>query len=1052
MRVKKAIATILSTAIAVTAIPLTTNEIVSNAAINDVVVHVKSDWKGMNVFYWNKGGGYSTDTSWPGDAMEKEDGWYTYTFDDTSSVDLMFNYGKKQTTHYNKVSGEYWLEDGNWYAKNPEEGDVTPLPTATKAPTPTQKATATPTGKITQKATATPVITRALEATPTQGPEVTLPATTKKITLHYYYEGEDGVNVYYYNVSKGTNTPVAWPGVAMESEGNGWYTYTIEQAKSATVVFLPGKGMTDETVILSGEHWGIGGEILDEKPENYRPGDNTPTPTKKPDVTVLTTSTVVPTREVKPSLQATPTAEATPTLEASRIPEATSTPVPTKPPVKGKMVLHFYNGSNWAKPAVHYWQATGASKTSTEWPGIAMTEEGNNWYTYTIDGATASNLLFVDQANTSAKTDDLKQAEGEWWYKDGKWSDVDLTGPTVTPTTKPTNTPTPTRDPNATNTPTPTPRPTSVPGEGDFRDETIYFLITTRFYDGDSSNNVYTSGDYDAHNDKNNDPSWRGDFKGLIEKLDYIKALGFTAVWITPVVQNNSNYDYHGYHAYNFSKIDSRYESQGVKYQDLVDAVHGKGMKIIQDIVLNHTCSHGEENLKVLTGETAAERQKIIMDGTGDDPNNPIFHHEGWTGSGGYDEYKRQNSTMDGECFDLETENPTVYNYLIDCYKKIMDTGVDGFRIDTVAHISRLTFNQTFLPAFKEHAKELGNDDFFMYGEVCTKGHDVWYRTHPGISTCFYTWAETDKWASKWTNSTSENEALVEQHFLAADSDLNEGRTSQNAFLSGNEYHTPDYSESSGMAQIDFQVHYSFDTAENAFNMAKKQDAYFNDATWNVVYVDSHDYGPDAAGYDKRYPKGTDAWAENLSFMFTFRGIPCIYYGSEIEFQAGQPIDKGTCAPLAETGRAYYGDHLEGTVTASDFGDYTASGEVATTLKQPLCTHLRKLNKIRAAVPALRKGQYSTEGVSGQLAYKRRYTDADTDSFACISVSGGATFSGIPNGTYVDACTGDTKEVTNGTLSVSCSGQGNLRVYVLSTDKTPAPGQVAADIEDSYIK
>ena len=62
----------------------------------------------------------------------------------------------------------------------------------------------------------------------------------------------------------------------------------------------------------------------------------------------------------------------------------------------------------------------------------------------------------------------------------------------------------------------------------DFRDETIYFVMTTRFYDGDPSNNTHC---WDGNNP--GDPAWRGDFKGLIEKLDYIKALGFTAVWIT---------------------------------------------------------------------------------------------------------------------------------------------------------------------------------------------------------------------------------------------------------------------------------------------------------------------------------------------------------------------------------------------------------------------------------------------------------------------------------------------------------------------------------------
>ncbi|MFA7020325.1 MAG: alpha-amylase, partial [Bacilli bacterium] len=104
---------------------------------------------------------------------------------------------------------------------------------------------------------------------------------------------------------------------------------------------------------------------------------------------------------------------------------------------------------------------------------------------------------------------------------------------------------------------------------------------------------------------------------------------------------------------------------------------------------------------------------------------------------------------------------------------------------------------------------------------------------------------------------------------------------------------------------------------------------------------------------------------------------------------------------------------------------------------------IRTLNLIRHAVPALQKGQYSTDDVSGGLAYKRRFTDSTTDSFALVAVSGGATFNNIPNGTYVDAVTGDTKNVSGGSLSISMSGKGNVRVYVLSTGLTPAPGKVA---------
>ncbi|MEE1280982.1 MAG: alpha-amylase family glycosyl hydrolase, partial [Acutalibacteraceae bacterium] len=204
------------------------------------------------------------------------------------------------------------------------------------------------------------------------------------------------------------------------------------------------------------------------------------------------------------------------------------------------------------------------------------------------------------------------------------------------------------------------------------------------------------------------------------------------------------------------------------------------------------------------------------------------------------------------------------------------------------------------------------------------------------------------------------------------------------------------------------------------------------DSTWNVVYVDSHDYSPDTS-QTVRYNGGTQAWAENMCLMFTFRGIPCVYYGSEIEFQAGQIIDKGPELPLSKTGRAYFGEHLEGSVTASDFGVYTASGTVQSTLSKPLAQQLSKLNQIRRAVPALQKGQYASVG---DMCFKRAYTDPETGekSFACVAVTNGATFSGIPNGTYIDAVTGDKKTVSNGTLSVSSSGRGNCRVYVLSSN------------------
>ena len=633
---------------------------------------------------------------------------------------------------------------------------------------------------------------------------------------------------------------------------------------------------------------------------------------------------------------------------------------------------------------------------------------------------------------------------------------------------------------------------TLFPSRTDFRDEQIYFVMTTRFYNGDPSNDTQC---WDAQNYNVGDPAWRGDFKGLIEKLDYIKALGFTAVWITPVVENASGYDYHGYHARNFSEVDKRYESEDVKFQDLIDAAHAKGMKIILDIVLNHTGNFGEENLcKLFTRDWEADQSMIDecmvpytqkdggklpdnylslaggeqyakrlaemknTDGKNHDKNN-YWHHVGneWN----WDDYSRWYGQIAGDCVDLNTENPAVSNYLVECYGKFIAMGVDGFRIDTGGHISRLTFNKSFIPQFEALAEQYkakrNGGDFFMYAEVCARERNVVYRNHENCSPFYYTWKESKDYA--WdTSETSWNNIVVMEgqkgnHTNISSTDQ-QGKddmddqslpNSNNAFLNGNTYHTPDYSKNSQLSVIDFPMHWNFRTASEAFGV-KYGDKYYNDATWNVTYVDSHDYAPDGAPEGTRFDQSEDTWAENLALMFTFRGIPCVYYGSEIQFKKGCVIDKGPNIALKETGRAYFGGYIKGDINVTDFAEYSnASGNIAQTLNHPLALHIQRLAKIRMAVPALRKGQYSTDGCSGSFAFKRRYTDATTDSYALVCISGNATFSGIENGTYVDCVTGDTKTVNNRTLSVSCSGKGNLRVYVLNTEKTKAPGKVGVD-------
>jgi len=974
------------------------------------------------------------------------------------------------------------------------------------------------------------------------------------------------------------------------------HTYTIQQLKVVTPVITPSSGSydTNKDIVIT---CGTGGAAI------YYTTDGT-----------------------------TPTASSTPYSAAFKLPvgvysvkafaklngytdsDVVTANLTITEPVNG-IKLHYKRPTDWGTTLkLHYWNLVPSAAQST-WPGVAMTAEGNDWYGYTLVNTTSSSVIFTDKNEGNKQTGDLTRTSGEWWYKNGVWTDYNPEGPTkpvitATPASgtyltaqsvsfignnisgdiiyynmttngadpaeptsaslvysSPINVPlnatykfkvkgfnegaaaqwgdtvslTYTINPEAdleapTITASKTPGKyypnvtvsftikdnksatttaywttdgseptTSSPvyvtgncstgktgidtyvsetkvfkflivdgagnqtkktlfyniGEGnDFREETIYFLLPTRFYDGDPTTNVHCWDDAQAKN-PDSDPAWRGDFKGLIEKLDYIKALGFSAIWITPPVKNCSGYDYHGYHAINFKEIDPRYKTSDVAsaeeaYQNFIAAAHAKGIKVIQDIVFNHSSNFGEENLyplfkrnaplglndtiasvekydpynrlpenydSLLPGAQYSARINAMKEDSVD--TERIYHHEK---SLSWESYTVQTGQIAGDCVDLNTENPVVSQYLREAFIQYIQWGVDAFRVDTVKHISRLTFNNEFIPQLIE----AGGEYFYIFGETCTRYRSVWNSGIPAISVPFYTWKESVSYP--WA-TMSDREASVAQHWTDHAS-VGAEPTSNNHYLNGNDYHTPDWTMRNRFDQIDFPMHWSFNNVGDAFNMALGGDQYYSDATWNVTYVDSHDYAPDGAPENQRY---AGSWPEKLTLIFTFRGIPCIFYGTEIEFQKGKVIDVGPNAMLSNTGRAYFGDHIEGSVTATDFGVYTASGTVSTTLNHDLAKHITRLNRIRRAVPALQKGQYSTEGVSGDIAFKRRYTNASegVDSFALVTINGGATFSGIPNGTYKDCVTGDTKIVSSGSLTANCSGNGNARIYVLD-----GPGKI----------
>lgn len=753
--------------------------------------------------------------------------------------------------------------------------------------------------------------------------------------------------------------------------------------------------------------------------------------------------------------------------------------------------------SDGTQPYVYLWNSLPTnSAMSKSYPGEKMTK-GDKWYNYHVADVTKVNAIVTD-ANGKQYSSEKKlesAASADWYCENGKWSKY---------------------NPD---------EPDSI-GSVDMREETIYFVMTTRFYDGDTGNDVHCWDDGTAGNG-DDDPAWRGDFKGLGEKLDYIKALGFSAIWVTPVVTNGSGYDYHGYHAMDLSTVDARYESSDYTYEDLIHDAHQKGMKIIQDVVLQHTGNFGEAHFcDLFTKDTTKDlgnlqesliptqylldtyglkspeeywaqkpgvqyQQRLNLmknvtysgdngNSTGPQPaaqdfsmnkisqsdtyNPNNYYHTGYFQSPNYDDWTTKFSQIAGDCVDLNTENPAVAEYVVDSYSKYMDMGVDGFRVDTVRHIPRVSLNIMFNDQLMDAAKAAGKPNFYMFGEICTRYTSVWYRGHAEESTPYYTWKESNsKWADSWNWGTSasdinDNMNLVLQHYLEEDNyngDMDSTQPkSDNAYLDGITYHGSDRSMASGMDAIDFQMHRMFGSAKNAYNFAINNDQYYNDATYSVMYVDSHDYAPEQPDETTRFTGGTQTWAENMDLMFTFRGIPCVYYGSEVEFKKGELIDKGTLISLENSGRAYFGDYLEGTVNATDFSEYTASGTVADTLASPLSKHLSKVNAIRRAIPALQKGQYTASSAyvtGGDMSYVRRYTDDNTDSLALVSISSGATFKNIPNGKYIDAVTGDVKYVTDGTLTVPELAKANMRVYVCcASGFTGIDGQIGGD--SAYAK
>ena len=562
----------------------------------------------------------------------------------------------------------------------------------------------------------------------------------------------------------------------------------------------------------------------------------------------------------------------------------------------------------------------------------------------------------------------------------------------------------------------------------DFREETIYFLLTTRFFDGDPSNNVPNEWS-SYHPDPNINPSitdpqdvtWRGDFKGLIEKLDYIQDLGFTAIWITPIVHNRSPLDYHGYHAWDFTRVDPRLESPGATFQDLINAVHARGMKIVLDIVTNHSGRFGirdHAEIRYNTdptkpwgqdrhGNPLQDNPDWEYDGLTPNPDdgkiwsranlaklpppynqnlaaynwpntvsyvnttsNDWFHHSGNGFAQGYDDTENlYYRALHEDTPDLNTGSAAVRQYLLDAYRTFIEMGVDGFRWDTIKHMSREDV-LWFLDAFKEI-----NPDLFIFGEVAQKRHEL--HNVEEINPHWYTWRGAV----------------------------------------GN-------SEPSGMAVLDFYAmatFHLFEKGEQFSNVmaAARYDHLYANPDELVTFLDNHDFGPNN-DWNRRFGGDARNLTAALNFMWTWRGIPSLYYGTEVQFMRGAYTDiqyGGHLRSIDETGRAYFGDQFE-----------QAPNHV-------VYQHIRKLNAMRRAVPALQKGDWRWGGNGGGngVGIVRDYNNGESYAVVGLAKDGQVTFNftGVRNGIYRDAVTGNEITVENGSIrfTVAPSSAG---IYVLN--------------------
>jgi glycosidase len=270
--------------------------------------------------------------------------------------------------------------------------------------------------------------------------------------------------------------------------------------------------------------------------------------------------------------------------------------------------------------------------------------------------------------------------------------------------------------------------------EREWREEFIYFLMVDRFHDATPRSPTLGSGR--SAGVQTPDDFYGGKIKGITQNLDYIAGLGCTAIWLSPVFENNPK-AYHGYDINNYLEIDKRYGTRQ-HLIDLVQAAHSRNppIRIILDVVINHSGDNWEypggfryfysNDRQFDFGNWRRADRPVPTELR----NDALYHRRGEMGN--YDAYpENQHGDMFGLkdfANDDDAAGSEVINALIQshCYW-IREADVDGFRVDAVKHLGELACSR-FSSMIREYAYSLGKRRFFLFGELANPSDDVYDR------------------------------------------------------------------------------------------------------------------------------------------------------------------------------------------------------------------------------------------------------------------------------------------------------------------------------------